>query len=447
MMKKLLFFILTLSLSFNTIFAQDANEAYKNAKKAFSVAATAENDKRTEKLEEASVQIDIATAGINQFDAKTLPKVWLKSAEIYSDLANRDFALGSIPGSEYTPKHPEASFKAFDAYKATLEIPDLKKYNKTEALDGLKRLSTFLSNDGSLAFNDKDYKKAYECFTALTEIDKLLTDNKKESLFENPEKRNDNLFAQGLSAFAAEMQPEAKAAYEQLKNEGYQKPEVYEILSKVYTQEGESEKALAILEEGREKYPEDERLRLSEIDYYLQANKLDVLTSKLESAIKADPKNVTLYATLGHVYENLSQREYKEGNIEMSDKYFDLAYQYYIQALEIDGAHFNTIFNTGALYYNKAAQTTRELLEMGEDYSTAGLRKAEEKRSEMMSLFDQALPYFKRAEAIDPNDIGTLSALQEIYARKDDLNMAKEFKTRLEKVQSGSSNDTSYFNK
>ncbi len=446
MMKKLLFFTLILFLSYGSSFAQDAEQAYKNAKKAFDQAATLENDKRSEKLEKARQEIDIATAGISQFDEKELPKVWLKSAEIYSDLAKTDFTFLSLSGGTYTVLYPEASMKAYNSYLAALKIPELKKFNKSEALDGLKTLSTFLSNDGLSAFNNKNYMKAYESFTAVANIDQLLTQDNQQALFESDVKRNDHLYVTGMSAFAAEMYPESKAIFEQLIKSNYESAGVYDSMFKINLAEGKKEEALAILEKGREKFPEDEILRVSEINYYLQENKLDVLTGKLEAAIKADPGNVTLYATLGHVYDNLSQREYEAGNIEMAEKEFNSALEYYTKALEIDGTHFNTIYNMGALYYNKAAQVTRELIKIEGDYSAAGLRKSETKRAEMMQLFDKALPYFQRAESIEPSDLGTLSALKEIYARKDNLELADEFKSRLEKVQNGGTIETAYFN-
>ena len=59
--------------------------------------------------------------------------------------------------------------------------------------------------------------------------------------------------------------------------------------------------------------------------------------------------------------------------------------------------------------------------------------------------FDKALPYFQKAEKVDANDMNTLIALKEIYARKNDLELSNEFKTRIERVQSGEMNATSYF--
>ena len=162
---------------------------FKNAKKAFNHAATAENDKRAEKLEEARKQIDIATDGIDQFDEKTLPKVWLKSGEIYMDLAKTDFTMMNLQGAGYSPKYPNASSKAYEAYEAALKLPNLKKYNKSTALDGLSTLWTFLANEGNISFNEQEYKKAYEAFSQVINIDNLLVQNSKNSIFDTEEKK------------------------------------------------------------------------------------------------------------------------------------------------------------------------------------------------------------------------------------------------------------------
>ena len=76
-----------------------------------------------------------------------------------------------------------------------------------------------------------------------------------------------------------------------------------------------------------------------------------------------------------------------------------------------------------------------------------GLKKYDELRKLVLTQFDEALPFFKKAEMLNPNDRNTLIALKEIFARKDDLPTSTEFKNRLEKVEAGGSNESSYFNK
>ena len=105
----------------------------------------------------------------------------------------------------------------------------------------------------------------------------------------------------------------------------------------------------------------------------------------------------------------------------------------------------SSIYSIGALYYNKAAMETRVLMWLEDDFSSEGLKKYEAKKTQIIEIFDQALPYFQKSESLAPNDINTLIALREIYARKDDIRLSNEFKNRLENVQNGGKNPTSYF--
>jgi hypothetical protein len=79
------------------------------------------------------------------------------------------------------------------------------------------------------------------------------------------------------------------------------------------------------------------------------------------------------------------------------------------------------------------------------DFSKEGQKKYEAAEKLMISEFDKALPYFKKAESINANDQNTLIALKEIFAKKNDMKMSGEFKSRLETVQGGGKNAKSYF--
>jgi tetratricopeptide (TPR) repeat protein len=165
----------------------------------------------------------------------------------------------------------------------------------------------------------------------------------------------------------------------------------------------------------------------------------------LKSAIEKEPTNVGLYVTLGNVYDNLYQREIAAKNETKSKEYFDLALNYYQQANKLDPKNVDATYAMGALYYNKAALLTQELNALPEDFSAAGTKKYNELKDKVMALFESALPYFKKAESLDPNDQNTLIALSEIFARQDDFTLVKEFKGRLEVVRGGGKNQSSYF--
>jgi tetratricopeptide (TPR) repeat protein len=218
---------------------------------------------------------------------------------------------------------------------------------------------------------------------------------------------------------------------------------VYDGLYRINSADGDLEGAYKYLEAGRQKYPEDVSLLFAEINHFLRLNQLDQLIDKLKAAIAAEPENVSLYSTLGNVYDNLYQRESEAGNMTKAQEYFDSAYDYYNKALEKDKTFFDAIYSIGALYYNKAAILTKELQALGT--SKEDLKKFDVLKKEVFEEFEKALPYFKRCEQLNPADVNTLIALKEIFAKKDDFETSKVFKERLAKVKAGEQIIDSYF--
>jgi len=149
--------------------------------------------------------------------------------------------------------------------------------------------------------------------------------------------------------------------------------------------------------------------------------------------------------TLGNVYDNLYQREITAKNEAKSKEYFDQAVQNYSEASRIDPKNANALYSMGALYYNKAALLTQELNSLPEDFSAAGMKKYNGIKEQITGLFDQSLPFLKKAESLDPNDLNTIIALSEIFARKDELELMKEFKSRLDTIKGGGKVSTPYF--
>ena len=66
-------------------------------------------------------------------------------------------------------------------------------------------------------------------------------------------------------------------------------------------------------------------------------------------------------------------------------------------------------------------------------------------KAEMDDLFNKSLPYFQEVERIDANDRNSLIALKEIYAKQGNLDMSVEFKNRIQTIDEGGSNESSYF--
>jgi hypothetical protein len=203
------------------------------------------------------------------------------------------------------------------------------------------------------------------------------------------------------------------------------------------------EGALKLLQQGRVKYPLDNSMLFNEINHYLQDGKLNDLIIKLKEGIEKEPKNTSLVFTLGNVYDNLSQKETDPAKQEELQKE---AMVYYAKTLEMDSKNVDAIYSIGATFYNRAAKLSLELKKLGDlPPNKENDKKYNAKEKEMIVEFDKALPFFQKAEALNANDKNTLIALKEIFAKKNDLTLSKEFKTRFENVENGGKNEASYF--
>jgi len=444
-MKKFLLSLCAFVLVVSSVFAQDAEAIFKEANKTWKNYATAGGDEKMDLLATAADKLDMAIKGVDALDEKKATKLFKLRGDVYNELATQSVARYQLDPS-FKITDMQASIKSFDAYKMLYEKAS-KKYAKRDAMDGMKNAVQGMRNMGSVAFQQQDYANSYHNFFNLSNgFDYLKEKGQKSDVFPTDKEYNDNLLYAALTANAADMKAEARPIIERLYEEKFDDPGVYENMYKIYAEE-DQEKALKVLAEGREKYPDSEALLIAEINYYMSNNKLDELVGKLEKAIELDPSNTSFYLALGSTFDNLTQRELKAGNKEKSNEYFEKAKKYYNETLGIEADNSTAVYSIGALYYNRAASMLTELIAMEEkgDYSQAAMAKQTEMRADILKEFESALPYFKDAEKLNPSDMNTLLALKEIYARKDDFEMSGVFKKRIEQLNAGEKLESSYF--
>ncbi len=443
-MKKLLLFI-----PFMLIFALSvqAQEMGKDTKKELK---SAERDLNGFKINNsAKDKLTSAVKGIEavmeKSDAQNVPDTWLVKGDIYNEVATQYITIKQL-GIGTTDDLPDPNGKALgamEAYQKALGMTD-KGSDKKNALTGLRSAQNNMSQLGVYQYEANNYDAAFNSFNGVIRAHDILKENGEESALDKEEDYNNQLYITGLAAMNANKMPSAAVYFQKLYEKSYDKPLVYEAMYKIKSAD-DSEAGYQYLEKGRELYPEDLGLLFAEINHFLRTGKKEVLVEKLKMAIDKEPNNKSLFFTLGNVYDQFFQQAVKDGNKDAESKYYDLAQEQYDAALKVDPDYVDAVYGKGALHYNKAANLTQELQKLSDDYSADGIKKYEAKKAEVFSEFDKALPFFKKAESINPNDINTLIALKEIFARKDDLEKSNEFKTRLETVQGGGKNESSYF--
>ncbi len=444
-MKNLLLCFCTLFLISGSVFAQDAEASFKEASKSWKSYATAGGDEKMDLLNQAAQKLDMAIKGASELDEKKATKLYKLRGDVYNELATQSVTRYQLDNGFKIPDM-KASINSFESYKMLYENAS-KKYAKRDAMEGMKNAVQGMRNMGSVAFQQEDYANSYHNFYNLSNgFDYLKENGQTSDVFPTDKEYNDNLLYAALTANAAGMKEEARPIIERLYNEKFDDAGVYENMYKIYAEE-DPEKALKVLAEGREKYPESEALLIAEINYYMSNNKLDELVGKLEKAIELDPTNTSFYLALGSTYDNLTQRELKAGNKDKAGEYFEKAKKYYNETLTIEPDNSTAVYSTGALYYNRAASMLTELIAMEEkgDYSKAAMDQQTAIRGEIQKEFENALPFFQKAEKLNPSDMNTLLALKEIYARKDDFEMSGIFKKRIEQLNAGEKLEKSYF--
>jgi len=444
-MKNFLFSLFALVLAAGSLSAQDAEASYKEANKSWKKYATAGGDEKMDLLVEAATKLDMAMKGAGDLDEKKSSKIYKLRGDVYNEVAVQSVTRSQIDPT-FEIKHFDAAIKSYDSYKTMYDAAS-KKYAKRDAMEGMKSAVKNMRNLGSLSFQKEDYKNSYHNFNSLAQgVDYLKESGNESDVFATEKEYNENLLYAALTANAAGMTTEARPIIERLYNEKFDDAGVYENMFKIYQEEDEA-KAMKVLAEGREKYPDNQQLLIAEINYYMQNDKLDELVTKLEKAIELDPTNVSFRLALGNTYDNLTQREMSAGNAEKSKMYFDKAMKNYQGTLEVEPENTTAVYSMGALYYNRAASLLKELAAMEDngDYSKAALETQKQKRAEIAKEFDSALPFFQKAEKLEPGDMNTMLALKEIYARKDDFETSNIFKKRIEQIEAGETIETSYF--
>jgi tetratricopeptide (TPR) repeat protein len=367
--------------------------------------------------------------------AKADPEAWVTKGQIYNEIAKGEMSR-KIVDPAYELATPDAGMIALEAFQKAMTLA-IKKSQTKDALAGIRENEDYTSNIGITMFQAQNYNGAFKNFNAGLTANKILKENIQDSRLDDVPTKQDHIFYTAVSGYFGEFKKESLPLFEELYKSGKAEPIVYEALFNQASENKEIDKAMRYLEEGRKANPDDNSLLFAEINYYLKEGKLDVLTTKLKDAIAKEPSNVTVYTTLGNVYDQLNQQERAAGNTAKADEYFGLAFEYFKQSLAIDPKNFDAVYSQGALYYNKAASMTTQLNALGNDYSAAGTKKYNAVKAEMDGYFKDAMPYFQQAETLNPNDVNTMIALKEIYARTGDLNKSNEYKKKIAALEGG----------
>ncbi len=355
------------------------------------------------KLEQAFNTINEAIDPGNENADKVLnwPRTWEIRGEIFQ-------AIFQSEDEKIQKLSDEPLTEAFNSYKKALELDDKGRSNNSLKVK-LTLLTNDLTNQAVKAFNDANYAKALTSFEQILDIQSL--DIVKE---DNPNAIDTViLYHAELAAYNAENYAKAINYYKESAKYEYGGAKTYGLIATAYQMNKDTVGALGALQEGFEKYPNDNVILTSMIQLYLDLKKTEDAMKYLDMAIKQDPDNATFHFAQGTLYEKIDQ--------------MDNAVTSYTKAINSDKEFFNAYYNLGALYYNEGVKQ----IDVANTIPTSDNTRYQAELAKADEWFKKSLPYMEKCHELDATDKMTMESLKNLYYRLKDMD---NYNKMLEKL-------------
>ena len=255
--------------------------------------------------------------------------------------------------------------------------------------EALATLKLAFETEAVIAYNLKDYTRAYNNFSQILDVNKLpLMENMQDTII---------MYNTGRAAYEMQNYDEAIRLLSDVKKLGFDDPFMYIFLKNSYLAKGDTLTGAGFLTEGFKKYPENQSLLIELINYHLISQQTNEALELLSIARRDDPTNVSYIFAEGTLHDRMGS--------------FETARSTYLKCLEIDPAFYNAVYNLGVLHYNKAVKMYEEMVNISDNDTY------EKARIEADDMFRAAIPYMEKAHEIDLKNREPLETLKTLYYR------------------------------
>ncbi len=366
---------------------------------------------------------------------------------------------------ETEPMDTLAIDKSYEAYKKAIELDaDGKFVNKKTTKDQLAQLREFLMNKAV------EYYQKSNSDLALSYLEKSIDLLKYRD-------ENDTLVQPGvyyyyaaIFAYNSKKLDTAEMYFQKAIDNNYEIGTSYQYMAQVMYEEGDTAKAVKILEAGAEKYPQEPKIIYSLIDYYTPRGEYDKAFEYIDKAIAMTPDNAILYVVKGNaynrIYEELEKKYYpllvsldsvkkaefrhrnnedlkkkdQETAAKLEAQLPDLEKQLadyekktldaYLLGISKDEKNADFYYAVMEFYYNKAAYeaTTSSNLKKLTDYINNLDKQSKED-------FQKAKEYGEKSYNLAPDDVYTMDKLATIYYRLGEYDKSTEMRKKIKELQ------------
>jgi tetratricopeptide (TPR) repeat protein len=324
--------------------------------------------------------------------AKTLedPTAWTYKALIYGEMA----LIDTVPATS-KPLMDEA--KA--AHKKAIELDKAGENKASLEAANSSLFAQFELNQGVKAYQTNNFPDAYTAFN--------------NALNYRPGDTTITYYA-GLSAINAKNYKAGIQSYESLIKTNFSaNNQIYMDLSRLYTMEGDTARAIAVASEGASKF-NNTQLATQEIELSLMSGKQKEVITKISDQAQKNPDNKLYPYYLGIAYSTIGESAKAE--------------EAYMTALKMDPNFPEVNTNMASIILNKGINFYKQANELPSN---------QQKEYEAMiklgqAELEKALPYLLKSVELDPKSRVALENLKTYYVIKDNKEKIAEISAKIE---------------
>lgn len=262
------------------------------------------------------------------------------------------------------------------------------------------------------AVNGSDYESALKYYQMLLDLD--YTGEEEEFVATNKSSGEiepfDNKNLRDLAVRTGEyIKPETR------KTES-RKGEILRNMTLIYIEQGDNDKATALMKKARAENPNDIYLMRADADMSYKLGDVERYDMIMNQIVASDPENPEIYFNLGVASGEM-------GNI-------DKAVKYYEQALKYKPSYEGALINIAVLKLSGEDKLVEEMNSLGN--SAADNKRYDELKKMRQDIYSETLPYLEKAYTLNPKNQEVIRTLMNIYSQLGDDAKFKEMKAKLD---------------
>ena len=192
-------------------------------------------------------------------------------------------------------------------------------------------------------------------------------------------------------------------------------PEIVKNIALIYKELGQNDKALAAIEAARSSNPDDVGLIITAANIYFELDNKEAFKLAMSEAIEKEPNNPVLYYNLGVVSGELGEK--------------DVAISYYEKSIDLDPTNENSYLNLVALILDGEQDIVDQMNSLGT--SRADNQKYDELKELRENLYKECVPILQDLISIN-NNVEAIRTLMNIYGTIGDNTGFMEMKNLFE---------------